>query len=205
MARKLSRPQQKLLISVIIIFVVVLVSYTGISSKLGLSGLFSDQQTTVSSGSSTTSSDPATGSIVTGQVISVVDGDTMHIQINSRNVKVRLVGVNAPEDTNQHEPYGPEATAYARQILPVGKRIWVEVAKESHDRYGRLLAYLWLEEPPDGSATLDPNVLARKMVSARILEQGWGKVLIIKPNIKYRSQYEALQRQAKRDARGIWQ
>ncbi|MGI6285917.1 thermonuclease family protein [Neomoorella humiferrea] len=53
----------------------------------------------------------------------MVDGDTLHVQINGKEEKVRLIGVNTPEIAHpdlgiKEEPYGEEALAYTtREIL----------------------------------------------------------------------------------------
>ena len=206
--RRFTKKQQKLLISLTVTLVVLLAGAFGLSEKLGLPVLSASAGSTAGYPAAPAAADTLNleaGSIVPATVIRVVDGDTVHLKIDSQDVTVRLVGVDTPEDTKEHETYGPEASAYTRRLLLVGSSLWVEVAEETHDRYGRLLAYLWLVEPPDGRQLALPNVLAKDLVNARILERGWGEVLIIKPNVAYRSQYEALQRQARLNQRGIWQ
>ncbi len=62
--------------------------------------------------------------------------------------EVRLIGVDTPEtkDPNEEvEPFGPEASEFATSALE-GKEIGVELDAETTDRYGRLLAYVYLGE-----------------------------------------------------------
>jgi len=54
--------------------------------------------------------------------------------------KVRFIGVNTPESTIEHEPYGKEASNYTKSRLPVDTRVWLETDVQLRDRYGRILA-----------------------------------------------------------------
>lgn len=48
-------------------------------------------------------------------VIRVVDGDTIHVRMpDSADETIRFIGVNTPESTTRHEPYGNEASAYTK-------------------------------------------------------------------------------------------
>ena len=80
---------------------------------------------------------PAT--VFTGRVVAALDGDSMRILRDGREVEVRLHGVDAPEG---RQAYGDEARAYLRERL-VGKVVDVEV--RDVDQYGRLVARLGLD------------------------------------------------------------
>lgn len=43
------------------------------------------------------------------------------------------------------QPYGKEASNYSKQHLN-NKDVYLEYDKEKEDRYGRTLAYVWLDE-----------------------------------------------------------
>lgn len=47
----------------------------------------------------------------------VVAGDTTVVSLSGREEKVRLIGVNVPESTIRHEPYGEEASAFTKSRL----------------------------------------------------------------------------------------
>ena len=83
----------------------------------------------------------------TTTVTGVVDGDTIEISSAIEGVHViRLIGVDTPEtkDPNEEvEPYGPEASEFAASELQ-GREVGVELDSEKKDRYGRLLAYVYL-------------------------------------------------------------
>lgn len=64
--------------------------------------------------------------------------------------RVRPIGVDTPKTVNPNtlvECFGREASACAKQLLD-GQAVYVEddPSQDSRDRYGCLLAYLWLDD-----------------------------------------------------------
>ena len=82
-----------------------------------------------------------------GTVTRVVDGDTVHVRIGSRDERVRLIGINAPE---VGECDAAKATTLARQLAQ-GRAVKLvgDATQATRDRYGRLLAYVWIVNGPD--------------------------------------------------------
>src|SRR5437868_9043339 len=80
----------------------------------------------------------------TATVAKVTDGDTVWL---SPLGKVRLIGIDTPEVYGHTDCFGPEASAFADRVLRPGTHVRYKIGRESHDRYGRTLAYVWL---PDG-------------------------------------------------------
>jgi micrococcal nuclease len=79
----------------------------------------------------------------------VVDGDTVWVRAGSRSLDVRLLGIDTPETVDPHRPvgcFGPEASAYTKHLL-TGRRVRLVYDRQLHDRYGRWLAYIYLERP----------------------------------------------------------
>jgi micrococcal nuclease len=84
----------------------------------------------------------------------VVDGDTIQVLLAGRDTTVRLVGINTPETVKPDSPvecFGPEASEYAKQAL-TGQTVTLEYddSQGRVDRYGRTLAYAWIELPEGG-------------------------------------------------------
>ncbi len=76
----------------------------------------------------------------------VIDGDTIVLQDGTR---VRYRNINAPEIAHKGtpaQPYGREATLRNRELVQ-GKSVRLVVGSQPRDRFGRLLAYVFL---PDG-------------------------------------------------------
>jgi micrococcal nuclease len=88
------------------------------------------------------------------RVLSVVDGDTVRLEIAERPAgieeleTVRLIGVDTPETKAPGKPVqrgGPEASAFVERRL-LGRDVLLAFDRELRDRYGRLLAYVWLTD-----------------------------------------------------------
>ena len=82
------------------------------------------------------------------RVIRVVDGDTAVIDYHGIDAKVRFLCVNTPEsvhpDTKQNVPMGKVASKYTEKRLS-GKQIDLGHGDEPRDKYGRLLAYIFVD------------------------------------------------------------
>jgi micrococcal nuclease len=82
----------------------------------------------------------AGGFTLHGVVSRVVDGDTVHVQIGTRDERVRLIGIDTPE-IGQCD--AARATALARRFAEGRTVILVgDPTQATRDRYGRLLAYV---------------------------------------------------------------
>ncbi|WP_430786557.1 thermonuclease family protein [Virgibacillus flavescens] len=80
-------------------------------------------------------------------VTRVIDGDTIEISMNGTNEDVRLLLIDTPETVHPSKPveaYGPEASQFVKEKL-TGEEVRVEVGKEERDKYGRLLAYVFID------------------------------------------------------------
>ncbi|MGI9952491.1 thermonuclease family protein [Moorellaceae bacterium AZ2] len=141
---------------------------------------------------------------IAGVVTSVADGDTMHVKLDGRDETVRLIGVNCPEISHpdlgiKEEPYGREARAYTEKQLS-GKKVWLEFDVQERDKYGRLLAYVWLEPPSSGFG----EEVRAKMYNVRLLLEGYAQVMTVPPNVKYADMFVEFQREAREKGKGLW-
>ncbi len=73
----------------------------------------------------------------TVKVKRVVDGDTF---ITENNRVIRLLGIDAPE---KGQKCFEEARRYLQNLIE-GREVKLEYDKIKHDKYGRLLAYVWV-------------------------------------------------------------
>jgi len=144
------------------------------------------------------------------EVQRVVDGDTciflVHLdEGHDVRERVRFLGVDTPETVHPQKDvqyYGPEASAYTEAALPPYREVWLQTDVGIRDRYRRLLAYVWLEEPEDLD---DEGEVMDKMLNARILSEGYGQVMTIQPNARYANLFVYLERDAREGERGMWQ
>ena len=122
------------------------------------------------------------------KVIKVIDGDTIELENGER---VRYIGIDTPETKHPSKPveyYGKEA-AQANARLVEGKGVRLEFDVQRRDKYGRLLAYVYVD-------TI--------FVNAWLVEQGYAQILTIPPNVKYQDKFLELQRMAREEGRGLW-
>ncbi len=123
----------------------------------------------------------------------VIDGDTFVIDNGrKKGERVRLIGIDAPETrrTARKEVgyYGPEAKEYLQAML-TGKNVKLVFDVGKKDRYGRLLAYVYLRE---------------KFVNAELVAQGYAVTYTLAPNVQYADFFVKLERQARQAKRGLW-
>lgn len=78
------------------------------------------------------------------RVVKVVDGDTLDLD---GDVRVRLLGVDAPEDDETSECFGPEATAWLHLLIQ-DREVDLEYGEPCYDEYGRRLAWVLLRGRP---------------------------------------------------------
>lgn len=130
-------------------------------------------------------------------VVRVVDGDTLQVAPSpapgsAEGDRVRLIGVDTPETVHPNRPverFGREAAAFTRRLCE-GRRVRLEFDPAAgQDRYGRVLAYVYLE---DGT-----------FVNAEILRQGYGHAYTRFP-FAYLEEFRALEREARENRRGLW-
>lgn len=120
----------------------------------------------------------------------VFDGDTLALRDGSR---VRLAGINTPELGHESKPSEPLAeTAYAHllRLAGPGRQIRLRFDIERRDRYGRLLAHLFLE---DGTN-----------VQAALLSRGLATTLVVPPNEWGSTCYQVLEASARAAGLGVW-
>ncbi|PYN89871.1 MAG: hypothetical protein DMD87_04060 [Candidatus Rokuibacteriota bacterium] len=133
----------------------------------------------------------AAPALIDGTVVRVVDGDTIYVQLADRLEKIRYIGVDTPEirhPTRGEEPGGREAAAANRRLVD-GRQVRLELDVRVRDRYGRLLAYVWVGDT---------------MVNAELVRQGYAHVMTVPPNVRYQHLLVKLQREARENGRGLW-
>jgi len=119
-------------------------------------------------------------------VAKVIDGDSVELRGGDR---VRLLAIDTPE---KGQPLYEEATRLL-DSLAVGKLARLEYSKRRRDRYGRLLAYVYLEDSV--------------FVNERIIESGMGNLYLWEDNelgSPVISELLAAQRRAMSRKAGLW-
>lgn len=121
----------------------------------------------------------------TAQVLRIVDGDTIDVQMGGQDFRVRYIGMNTPE-TGQ--PCATEATNYNAELV-MGKTVTLVKDVSETDRYGRLLRYVYVGDV---------------FVNAELVRQGYANAATYPPDVAYADLFVQLQAEARAGSRGCW-
>jgi len=139
-------------------------------------------------------------------VTKVTGGDTIVVQGKGRDITVRLVGIDAPE-VRRNECYQNEATEYLTNLV-LNKKVRLEYDRDTIDRFGRDLAYVYIKpygsnSTPKGAQTLiDPT--KEEMVNELLLRSGHARYSISEVNTKYQEKFLAAANLAQENSNGLW-
>jgi len=124
-------------------------------------------------------------------VLKVTDGDTIHVRYLGRDERVRLIGVNTPEVPwygGRAQCFGVEAARYARDRLSSRVvRLGFDVARR--DRYGRLLAYVFL---------------GPELFNLTLVQRGYAVADPVRPDTAMAASFGAAESIARRMGMGLW-
>lgn len=127
-------------------------------------------------------------------VTRVVDGDTLYVKIEDEDVDVRLIGVDTPETVDPRkkvECFGEQASAFAKQML-TGRQVYLEYDESQgrQDRYGRVLAYVWLDED--------------QIFNELLLLSGYASEYTYDSEYRYHEIFKRAADEAEANGRGLW-
>ncbi len=138
----------------------------------------------------------AWGETFHGTVQTVFDGDTVEVLLDDgRSEKVRYLMIDTPElhhPKREVEEFGLEA-ALANRDLVLGKRVRLETDVQARDRFGRLLAIVWIDRP-NGPL----------MVNETLVEEGFALPFTLPPNVRYAERIHAALLRARDRGKGFW-
>jgi micrococcal nuclease len=124
---------------------------------------------------------------IAARVTKHTDGDTFWL---SGIGKVRLIGVDTPEVYGDAECYGHQASAFVERTVPLGTAVTYRLGAEERDRYGRALAYVYLD---DG-----------RLLNLMLVRRGYAQVLTVPPNVEFAQRFRLAARRARAAGRGLW-
>jgi len=124
------------------------------------------------------------------QVVSVIDGDTIKVQINGVEETVRYIGMDTPEPYRDKEPacYSQEASSRNRELV-ADREVRLIADVEDRDKYDRLLRYVYVDD---------------LFVNEQLVSEGYATTLTIRPNTRFETQFKVAQIDAKAGSRGLW-
>jgi micrococcal nuclease len=123
-----------------------------------------------------------------GRVLRALDGDTIVV---AGVGTVRYLGIDTPELHHPRRPVERLARRAARvnAAMVVGRRVRLVTDRERRDRYGRLLAYVYL---------------GPTMVNAVLVRRGLARAYPFAPNTRHAALFARLERNARRARLGLW-
>lgn len=119
------------------------------------------------------------------ELVRVDDGDSLVVRTGDEEVRLRLIGVNAPE---RGECLDAEATEALKDLV-TGHTIEIEADADPFDRFGRLLRYVWA----DG-----------ELVNAEMARHGLAIARAFPPNVARQDTLEDAEAEAREARVGLW-
>ena len=128
------------------------------------------------------------------EVVKVVDGDTIDVNIDGRTERVRLLGINTPEAVDPRKPvecFGREASEKARELLS-GEQVELEADPSQTDRdmYNRQLRYVRTE--------------SGLFYNLEIIKSGYAYEYTYELPYKYQAEFKAAQKESQNKKAGLW-
>lgn len=127
------------------------------------------------------------------RIVRVVDGDTVDatLERTKGTVRVRLIGVDTPEKVDPRKPvqcFAEEASRFTEQLE--GALVLLDYDVERYDRYGRTLAYVFLQ---DG-----------RLFNLVLVREGYAQPYTVPPNVRYQELFVQAAARAREEGRGLW-
>ncbi|MDU4671509.1 MAG: thermonuclease family protein [Finegoldia magna] len=126
------------------------------------------------------------------EVVRVVDGDTVILNIDGKKTRVRLIGIDTPEsvaeDKSRNVKEGKIASEYTKNLLK-NKKVRVEFDEEKQDVYERKLGYLFLDD---------------EFINEKLLKEGMAKLYTKTTNQKYSEPLRKAEQYARENKKGFW-
>ena len=140
------------------------------------------------------------GEFQAASIVRVVDGDTIVVEINGAEEKVRLIGIDTPESVASQEYLektgkentiaGKDASDYTKELLKDIDTVYLQKDQSETDPYGRLLRYVWLEIPDNPE---DRTEIATKMLNGILVSNKVATAVTYEPDTHYADIFDELE------------
>ena len=122
-------------------------------------------------------------------VTSVIDGNTIEVEIDGQLQQIRLLTIEAP-DPSANDCFSNAATALVFAVAPPGTPLLLERDTSDANETGSLLRYVYL---PNGS-----------MLNEQLLRGGFARFAPVEPDTKYLERLRAAEQEAQDRSAGLW-
>lgn len=161
-------------------------------NNLSLNGIFSEQSSNHNKLSQAT-------------VVRVVDGDTIVVNRNGVNEKIRFLTVNTEESVSRikskNNKYGKMASEYSKNFFKAVKTVYLQFDESKKDQFGRTLAYVWTSKDVDTDNRAD---IEKYMYNAILLKKGYAVTVVYEPNHYYADTFKSIEKKARENQVGLW-
>ncbi|MCM3088518.1 thermonuclease family protein [Bhargavaea ginsengi] len=127
------------------------------------------------------------------ELVKTIDGDTIKIRYNGQEENVRYLLIDTPETSHPRlgkQPFGEQAKERNRELVNSGELSIEFDIGDRTDKYGRLLAYVYVNG---------------KSVQETLLREGLARVgYVYPPSTRHLTPFEAAEAEAKAKKVGIW-
>jgi micrococcal nuclease len=123
-----------------------------------------------------------------GQVVDVVDGDTIKVQMDGAIYTVRYIGIDTPESTIEHEPFGPEASQKNKELVD-GRQVTLIKDVSEADKFGRLLRYVFIDD---------------MFINYELVVQGYANAVTFPPDVACNGLFLNAENTARTGVLGLW-
>lgn len=133
----------------------------------------------------------------TYRVLKIIDGDTIIVDYQSKQEKVRFIGIDTPElkdsKTGLPDCYAYEAKHELDSRLNVGENVYLEFdsSQGQYDKYQRLLAYVYRAED-------------KLFLNEELLQIGAAREYTYAKPYRYQNDFKQLESRAKTNSSGLW-
>lgn len=118
----------------------------------------------------------------------VIDGDTIDVEIDGQNYRIRYIGMDTPEDTSQVEYCGNEASQRNSDLVS-GKVITLVKDVSETDQYDRLLRYV---------------LVGDTFVNYALVVEGYANAVTYPPDVACEETFREAEREARENCMGCW-
>lgn len=122
---------------------------------------------------------------IQGQVVKVIDGDTIEVKIEGQIFEVRYNGIDTPE---VGQLCAGEAAAKNIELVS-GQRVTLVKDVSEVDKYGRLVRYVYVGD---------------LFVNAEMVRQGYAVAFTYPPDVAHADEFVILEAEARQAGRGCW-
>lgn len=125
---------------------------------------------------------------------SSIDGDTAKFKLNEKIIKVRFLGIDAPETPQSPREEGyfwEEASNFTKEKLENANKVEIEYDENAlqKDKYERDLTWVWVDN---------------KLLQEELVSNGLAKTYMLQENYKYANILKQAENNAKNKKLGIW-